>query len=166
MKALVQMLTLMMCGSLSFAGDVYKWKDEQGNVHFSERPPVKKAESVEVKNYGKQNASIDKDVEELKNAMTNEIKKVDETDNVLNCSVALDNAQWQFQTMLDQGKRNLNNGSINQDQFGQVTAVVNKLKSEISYSDCQSAAGIKKSFYECMSNKNNHLVGCTSEHNF
>lgn len=166
MNKILLILVSLLWGNVCFSGDVYKWTDEKGNVHFTARPPAEKAQVMEVKKYGKSNATIDNDTEELKNAMINEIKKVDETEKTLNCSAALENSRWQFDTMLGQAKRNLDNGSVNQSQYAQATTELNKIKNQLSTSDCHRATGLKRSFYECMSNKNNHLMGCGSKYNF
>lgn len=51
MKKLISLLTIcFICASpLSFAGKIYKWTDSDGNVHYGERPPGKKAEQIKVR---------------------------------------------------------------------------------------------------------------------
>ncbi len=172
-KIIVSLAVLILSISGAYAGEVYKWTDAEGKVHFSARPPTEKAATVEIKKYkGAQPAGTAPsdqnmaDAKELSNAMANELKKVDETDKTLNCSSAISNTNWQFETMLTQAKRNLDNGSITQDQYNQATSGLQNAKNQISYSGCQSATGVERSFYECMSNDKNHLVGCGSIYNF
>lgn len=164
-------LTLSITGA--YAGEVYKWTDAEGKVHFSARPPTEKAATVEVKKYkgaqpagsgpSEQNVA---DAKEFAKAMENELTKVDETNKTLNCSSATSNINWQFETIFTQAKRNLDNGIITQDQYNQAMSQLQKAKNEISYSRCQAATGVERSFYVCMSNDKNHLIGCGPKYNF
>ncbi len=171
MKRVIITATLLMLPTIGLqAGEVYKWTDAEGKVHFSARPPTEKAATVEVKKYrGASPAGTqmsDEDKAEWTEAYKKQLLKVDETKTQLNCSSAINNADWQFETMLTQGKRNVDNGSITQEQYTQATAALQKAKQKISYSRCQSATGLERSFYECMSNDKNHLAGCGEKHNF
>ncbi|MDJ0806177.1 MAG: DUF4124 domain-containing protein [Gammaproteobacteria bacterium] len=47
MKSSISILLLMFSGLLA-AAEVYKWTDEQGRVHFSDRPLDEKSEQVQV----------------------------------------------------------------------------------------------------------------------
>ena len=51
-KLIVTAALLMLPLSDLHAGEVYKWTDAEGKVHFSATPPPKKAKTVEVKQYG------------------------------------------------------------------------------------------------------------------
>jgi hypothetical protein len=165
MKKLIATAAILMLPlSNIHAAEVYKWTDAEGKVHFSATPPAKKAKTVEVKQYGSESPSSYKMTEEDKkewgDAYKNQLLKVDDSETPLNCSTALSNANWQFETLFAQGKRNLDNGSITQAQYTQATTALQRARDEVSLSRCQSATGVERAFYECMSNDQNHLVGC------
>ena len=46
-KQLVMIVALMCTGSAAFAGEVYKWKDAQGRVHYGDQP-AQGSEKIEV----------------------------------------------------------------------------------------------------------------------
>lgn len=169
-KIIIRTLILMLPLGNLHAGEVYKWTDAQGKVHFSATPPAEKTKTVEVKQYGTASPSTYKMTEEDKkewgDAYKKQLLKVDNTKTSLNCTSALNNANWQFETMFAQGKRNLDNGSITQAQYTQATTALQRARDEVSLSRCQSATGVERSFYECMSNDQNHLVGCGTKNKF
>ncbi|VAW60658.1 hypothetical protein MNBD_GAMMA10-2905 [hydrothermal vent metagenome] len=50
-------LSALLCSTLSYAG-IYKWTDEQGNVHYGEqRPTTSKAEKIDVQRYAPEDTS-------------------------------------------------------------------------------------------------------------
>lgn len=162
--------TLLVCISNTHAADVYKWIDDQGKVHYSAQPPKEKPQTVEVKKYGGASPSTykmsEEDRKEWADAYTKELSKVDETKTPLNCSTAITNANEQFDTLFVQGKRNLDNGSITQAQYDKAVGALRKARQEVSFSRCQAATGVERAFYECMTNGNNHLVGCGTKNDF
>jgi hypothetical protein len=163
------MLTILVISDAS-AGEVYKWTDADGKVHFSAHPPAGKAKTVEIKKYrGGSPAparNIDQDQQEFIDAYKQQLMKVDGSEATFDCSVAMDNLNWQFETMFTQGERNLNSGVITKEQHDQAKSSLQKAQNQMSYSRCQSATGVERSFYECMSNKNNHMAGCGTKHDF
>lgn len=46
--SLISLCLLLMAPALP-AAKIYKWVDEQGNVHYGERPPVKNAEEMHIR---------------------------------------------------------------------------------------------------------------------
>ena len=169
-KAITGLALLILSMSNIHAGEVYKWIDTEGKVHFSARPPTEKTATVEIKKYkGASPAApqlTDKDKQEWRDAYTKQLLKVDESKTPLNCSAAMANWSGQLETMLAQGKRNFANGSITQEQYAQATGALQRAQQEVSYSRCQSATGLERSFYECMSNDQNHFAGCGMKYNF
>lgn len=164
------MALLILPFSNIHAGEVYKWTDAEGKVHFTATPPTKKVKTVEIKQYGSASSSpykmTEEDKKEWGDAYKKQLLKVDDSKTELNCSAALSNANWQFETMFAQGKRNLDNGSITQAQYTQATTALQRARDEVSLSRCQSATGVERSFYECMSNDQNHLVGCGTKNKY
>lgn len=163
-------VTLLIYMNNTHAADVYKWTDAEGKVHYSSKPPTEKPKAVEVKKYGSASPApykmSEEDKKEWADAYTKELSKVDETKTPLNCSTALTNANEQFDTLFAQGKRNLENGSITQVQHDKAIGALRVARQEVSFSRCQSATGVERSFYECMTNNNNHLVGCGTKNKF
>lgn len=161
---------LLICTNNAHAADVYKWTDEQGKVHYSSHPPGEKGKALEVKNYGGASPASYKMSEEDRkrwaDAYTKELSKVDKTQTPLDCSAAITNANEQFDTLFAQGKRNLDSGAITQAQYDKAITPLRMARQEVSFSHCQAAKGIERAFYECMSNSNNHLVGCGTTNDF
>ncbi len=171
MKAIATICAgLIIITSNTHAADVYKWTDSEGKTHYSSHPPGEKGKTVEVKNYGGASPSTykmsEEDRKEWADAYTKELSKVDETKTPLNCSTAITNANEQFDTLFAQGKRNLDNGSITQAQYDKAVGALRKARQEVSFSRCQTATGVERAFYECMTNGNNHLVGCGTKNDF
>jgi hypothetical protein len=148
-------------------GDVYKWVDEKGVTHYgNQKPPEAKAEQVKVSGGGVSNSEnpdpmeqLDPAAREMAEAMKKELLK-DHGNAELNCSKAMTNATEQIDIYVAQAKRNLDGGYINQNQYDQVDNAFRQVKSRISTSRCQSASGIEKEFYLCMSNDMNSAVMC------
>ena len=42
-------LLILSCLATSYAGEIYKWVDENGKVHYGQTPPAKQAEKVKLK---------------------------------------------------------------------------------------------------------------------
>jgi len=49
---------LVLASSASFAGNFYKWTDEKGVVHYSERAPEGQKETETVKTYNTRNTGV------------------------------------------------------------------------------------------------------------
>jgi len=170
MRTMLATAVLLILPIDIYAEEVYKWTDAEGKVHFSATPPKEKTKTVEIKKYGSESPSAykmsEEDKKEWDDAYTKQLLKVDDSKAPLNCSAALSNANWQFETLFTQGKRNLENGAITQEQYTKATSALQKARDEVSFSRCQSATGVERSFYECMSNDQNHLVGCGTKNKF
>ncbi len=165
-------LSLIIVSQVSIATEVYKWKDAEGKIHFSATPPppTQTAKDVEIKKYaggvGSNKGNYSAEANELAEGMKKALLKTNEKGVTLNCSKAMSNLGWQFDTMLTQAKRNLANGSITQAQYDMASKELLRVKNRLSYSDCNSATGVKKSFYTCMTGSDNHLIGCGQKYDF
>lgn len=40
MRSLVLLLSMLSCPVIANAGDIHQWRDENGNVHFGDKPPA------------------------------------------------------------------------------------------------------------------------------
>lgn len=169
----VFVFSLMLLSTAAVAGEVYKWTDKDGKVHFSSKPPKDKEAKVEVKNYkgaiNSQDAptkEIPPEVREMMQGMQKALLEVHEDGTPLNCETAMGNINWQVETMLAQGKKNLDGGYITQDQYNMATAAFKKAQEQLSLDDCKTALSTKRSFYQCMSSDKNHVAGCGQKYNF
>ena len=161
---------LLILSSWALA-DVYKWVDEKGVTHYgNQKPPEAKAEQVKVPGGGVSNQSnsdpldqLDPEAREMAEAIKKELLK-DNGNVTLNCAAAISNANGQMDNHLSQAKRNLDGGYINQDQYSQVNSEFNLLKSRISVSACEASSGIKREFYQCMSNSMNSVIMCVNKY--
>ena len=170
LNRLVVILIIIFLPVSAFATQVYKWTDAEGKVHFTATPPPssENTAAVEVKNYaGGASASktLSADEQAVARGFETALSKT-YGDATLNCSAAMENLSWQFDTMEAQGKRNLDSGYITQANYNQVMNSMRQARNSVSLSKCQSATGAEKSFYQCMSNDKNHMVGCGKKYNF
>jgi hypothetical protein len=171
-KSLV-VLSLMLVALGATAGEVYKWTDKDGKVHFSSKPPKDKQAKVEVKDYkGAINSQaaptkeIPPEVREMMQGMQKALLEVHEDGTPLNCESAPRNINWQVDTLLAQGKKNLEAGYITRDQYDFATGAFKKARDEVSLEDCKTALSTKRSFYQCMSSDKNHVTGCGQKYNY
>lgn len=147
--------------------DVYKWIDENGVTHYgNKKPPEAQVQQVKVSGSGVNSSSatdpldqLDPAARELAESMKKELMK-DHGNAELNCSKAMSNATEQINIYIAQAKRNLEGGYITQDNYNQIDMVFGRVKSRISTTACQSASGVEKDFYLCMSNDMNSAVMC------
>lgn len=170
------------------AADVYKWTDAQGKVHFTSMPPEgKKNDNIEVKNYGtpsgdtnknagdatKSNSDLTKPVKEVSpdtkamvDGMVNALGTVKADGESLDCNLAVESAVSQIDTMIDTAKKNVSGGFMTPEEYEKGVGQLRTAKSEISLSDCRQATGVKKSFYQCMSSADNHVIGCSQKYKY
>ncbi len=191
MKSSFLTTSILVCFALlcstGHAQGVYKWVDAEGKTHYGSQPPLqdKGSEPVKLRNsnnsFGGDNYSaarkpveynadgtkkIPKDVQELGAGIVKGLKKVDPTNEPLNCNKAVENVRDQFDLMLKAGEKNLKDGYLSQANFDVTAPKIRQARSEVTATDCQSATGAKKSFYQCMSNDRNHISGCGSKYKF
>lgn len=159
----------------SQAQPVYKWVDADGKTHYGSQPPAtgKNAEALKLQGGAASGASkpgemkkIPKDTQELMQGMEIALKKLDSKTVPLSCTTAVDNVQSQATTMLDTGQRNVQQGYVKAADYEGVASKIRQARAGATLSDCQSATGNKKLFYQCMSNDRNHVSGCGSKYKF
>lgn len=107
---------------------------------------------------------IPKDVEEFVQGAKKALEKVDSNAVPLNCAKAVDNIQYQADQMLEAGQKNVRDGYMAKADFDKVAPKIREARGKYSVSDCQGASGNKKSFYQCMSSSNNHVMGCDKQY--
>lgn len=185
--AAIAMVLWVACGA-AHAQAVYKWVDENGKTHYGSQPPPSKADAEPLKLQSNNGTShtgasskggasarakqeynpdgtkkIPKDVAEFGEALKDSLAKVDSKQVPLNCATAVDNIHYQADQMLEVGQKNVRDGYMKQADFDKTAPKIREAKGKYSVSDCQGASGNKKSFYQCMSSSNNHVMGCDKQ---
>lgn len=168
-------LALLVGGHSGHAQPVYKWLDANGKTHYGSQPPDngKDAETLKLQGGAASGGGkrgdlklIPKETRELMQGMEIALRKLDPKTVPLSCSTAVDNVQSQATTMLETGQRNVQQGYVKAADFEGVASKIRQARSGATLSDCQSATGNKKLFYQCMSNNRNHVSGCGSAYKF
>jgi hypothetical protein len=183
---------VMVLGTAAHAQPVYKWVDADGKTHYGSQPPPAKqdAEPMKLQNNNGTTGSagsasskggtagksagateynadgtkkIPKEVQEFGEGLTKALGKVDSKQVPLNCAASVDNIKYQADLMLEVGQKNVRDGYMTQAAFDSTAPKIREAKGKYSVSDCQSASGNKKSFYQCMSSSNNHVTGCDKQ---
>lgn len=163
----------------SHAQGVYKWVDAGGKTHYGSQPPAtdKGGETLKLHsnsgfggdNNGKARATeynadgtkkLPKDAADLAKGFEKSLKKVDPSNEPLNCTKAVENIRGQADTMLEVGEQNMKGGYITQADYDAQSVKIRQARTETTQADCQSATGKKKAFYQCMTSDYNHIVGC------
>jgi hypothetical protein len=175
LKTMLPGVALLLAWNIAHAQPVYKWVDADGKTHYGAQPPAtgKDAEALKLQGGSGSGASrpgepkkIPKDTRELMQGMEIALKKLDPQTVPLSCSTAVDNVQSQAATMLETGQRNVQQGYVKAADYEGVASKIRQARAGATLSDCQSATGNKKLFYQCMSNNRNHVSGCGSTYRF
>ncbi|MDR7307522.1 DUF4124 domain-containing protein [Rhodoferax saidenbachensis] len=174
-------LALLLCTSVGHTQGVYKWVDAEGKTHYGSQPPAtdKGTEALKLRsnsgfggdNNGKAGGTteynpdgtkkIPKDVQDLAKGMEKALKTKDSKEVPLDCMSAVKNAQDQADTALEVSAKNLKDGYITQADYDNNAANLRRAKSQTTLAHCQFSTGKDRSFYQCMSNGNNHFSACT-----
>lgn len=159
-------LALGLAGA-ALAQGVYKWTDAEGKVHYgSQPPPDRKTEQLKVDTKAP-NASLQvpKGARQMEQGVIQGLRQTQEG-GALNCEKAVSQYREQVDSMLAVGEKNMRDGYMSAAEFESRASKMRASKSEANVIDCKSASGEKKAFYACMSNPNNHLLGCADKHRF
>jgi hypothetical protein len=174
-------LALLLTASLGHAQGVYKWVDAEGKTHYGSQPPTtdKGTEALKLRNnsgFGGDNngkaaptteynpdgtKKIPKDVQDLAKGMEKALKTKDSKEVPLDCMSAVKNAQDQADTALEVSAKNMKDGYITQADYDNNAANLRRAKAQTTLAHCQFSTGKDRSFYQCMSNGNNHFSACT-----
>lgn len=84
----------------------------------------------------------------------------------LACGRAVSNATSGLDTMLETGDKNARDGYLSREQYEATAGKIRATRSHITVSDCESSTGVKRDFYQCISNDRNHVMGCAQQHRF
>lgn len=180
---------MTLWAAVAHAQPVYKWVDAEGKTHYGAQPPPDKADADPLKlqsNNGTSGSSgvgksagkgapaqnqtnpdgtkkVSKDVQEFGEGMKKALGTVDGKQVPLHCAMAVGNIHDQADSMLEVGQKNVRDGYMTQADFDKTAPKIRESKSQYSAGDCQSSAGNKKMFYQCMSSSQNHILGCSQK---
>ncbi len=107
-------------------------------------------------------ADVQADVE----AIAAHLTQVNDADATLACGKAVDNARYGVETMLEVGEKNLRAGYMTQAAYDGMAPALRSLLAALSLQDCESASGVRRDFYQCMSSDYNHVLACGKAHPF
>lgn len=170
--------SLALLCSPGHAQGVFKWVDADGKTHYGSQPPATDKGSEPMKlhsnsgfggnNNGKAveynpdgTKKIPKDVQDMARGMEKALKTKDSKEVPLDCMSAVKNAQDQADTALEVSAKNLKDGYITQADYDNNAANLRRAKAQTTLAHCQFSSGKDRSFYQCMSNGNNHFSACT-----
>jgi hypothetical protein len=171
--------SLALLSATGHAQGVFKWVDAEGKTHYGSQPPATDSKGGEAlklhsnsgfggNNNGKAveynpdgTKKLSKDVQDLAKGMEKALKTKDSKEVPLDCMSAVKNAQDQADTALEVSGKNLKDGYITQADYDSNAANLRRAKAQTTLAHCQFSTGKDRSFYQCMSNGNNHFSACT-----
>lgn len=177
-------LALLLSTTLGHAQGVYKWVDADGKTHYGSQPPTttdKGTETLKLRsnsgfggdNNGKAGGGtgateynadgtkkIPKNVQDMAKGLEKALQTKDSKEVPLDCMSAVKNAQDQADTALEVSAKNLKDGYITQADYDNNAANLRRAKAQTTLAHCQFSSGKDRSFYQCMSNGNNHFSAC------
>lgn len=106
------------------------------------------------------------DVQTDVDAIAAQLARVSDTEVVLACDKAVDNARYGVETMLEVGEKNLHAGYMTQTAYDAVTPALRSWLAVLTIQDCEAARGARRDFYRCMSSDDNHVYACGKAHPF
>ncbi|MDA8445166.1 DUF4124 domain-containing protein [Paracidovorax valerianellae] len=160
------------------AQTVYKWVDAQGRTQYGQQPPdLSTAEQPQLHNTvpfnsggggssGSAPRKLPRDVQEQVNGLAKGLTQTQPGTVQLDCGKAVTNARDGLDTMLETGEKNTRDGYMSREQYDSTASKIRSTRSNITMGDCQSATGVKRDFYQCISNGRNHVMGCAQSHRF
>lgn len=158
------------------AQPVYKWVDAQGRTQYGSQPPdLETAQQPRLHNLGPgasggggaaPSKKLPKEVQAQVEDMTRGLLKTQPGTPKLSCSVAVSNATYGLDTMLETGEKNMRDGYMTREKFDATAQQIRSTRGQITVGDCESSTGAKRAFYQCMSSNTNHVLGCAQQHRF
>jgi len=106
------------------------------------------------------------DVQADVDAIAQHLSVVHDADAPLACGKAVDNARDGVEALLEIGEKNLRAGYMTQAAYDGMVPALRSLLAALSLPDCESASGVRRDFYRCMSSDDNHVFACGKAHPF
>ena len=110
--------------------------------------------------------ALSPEVKQEINQLAQGLTRVRQEDVPLACGKAVENARWGVETMLEVGERNMQGGYLARADYEATAKPLNALLAQLTLSDCESATGTRRDFYQCMSSDYNHVYACGKAHPF
>lgn len=136
-------LIIMLCltaGSQAYEGKIYKWKDKDGKLHFSDKPP--KDQSIKVE---------EQKVDSSKLTVTSMPRSQRQTPLTAGqCQAAIDNLKHTEPLYRGELVEKLAKKEINDEQFAQRLAKLDDLKLITSPDNCRKAEPQDRSLLNCI----------------
>lgn len=104
--------------------------------------------------------------QEMAESAAQALLQVRDEDAALSCARAVENAHGGLDTMLEVGRKNMDDGYLRRADFEATAKTLTQLRGQLSLGDCQTAGGEKQAFYRCMSSDYNHVMACATRHSF
>ena len=150
MHGLLPIFTLLVALCLAipgqaFEGKVYKWKDHNGKIHFSDKPPQDESIKVEEQKIDHSKLTV------TSMPLSQKLTPLSEEQ----CSEAMDNfntAEPQFLKELDE---KLSKKQITDQEFSQALLKLDHLKSIIKPDACKNAQPKDRGLLNCLAQNSN-----------
>ncbi|MGI0118237.1 DUF4124 domain-containing protein [Zooshikella sp. RANM57] len=158
---------LLIITKYAFA-EIYKWVDEFGVTHYSERAPIGiKAESINFDDEDKHvKEVIDKTDgnQKLSKGLANLIMKDYGDASELDCQKAVDNGNYSLDVMQENIRKSLKNGYISREKYEKGSAEFEKLRITLAEDKCENSSNEWRKYYLCLTNSMNTIFSCANKY--
>lgn len=166
-KFFIILATITLTCSFSFASSVYKWRDSDGVLHFSNVAPNDGARNVEETYESKSSdySSMEKNTKTVSkkrkrsNSSGSSKNKMSRSDCERTIKLTKESADINIET----AKKNLAGGYITREQYNKARRAMLLIKNEMSVSDCVNASGREKAIYECLEKNYGYITACADK---
>ena len=154
-----------MACSLSFASSLYKWRDSDGVLHFSNIAPGEGAKNIEesAEAKGSDYASTERKTTSSPAKKQNRSQASESSSGKMSrsdCSRTVKLIKEGAEINIKTAKKNLSGGYITRDQYNKARSAMLQIKNEVSVSDCMNATGKDKKIYDCLNDSYGYIPAC------
>lgn len=131
---------------------IYKWVDEDGQVHFGNQPPAQ-SDNKKVKEHTGNSIKAHKDESSPQGERTSSSYRNTQSDKeteVLDCYAAVDNAKSSIKAVLQDGNERYRSGKMSREKYREGAEKIKNGAKSFTLSDCEHSKGKKRKFYSCM----------------
>ncbi|QIZ76875.1 DUF4124 domain-containing protein [Ferrimonas lipolytica] len=174
MRSLVILLILVSCPAWS---TIYKWVDEQGQVHYSELAPLEgsrdlqefvpekpRSATVVTRLPPDRGVNLSEQAEQLAQELDSSIIDMAYNNQPLDCNRADGNITSSLAMLKRMAQKKYKNGDITEVQLVKVQHLARQLNQQSSPSQCRKAVTNEKAFYKCMSSDHSHVFACLNKY--
>ncbi len=160
-KLLTVALLIALSFSASFASTVYKWKDSNGVLHFSNIGPNEDATDLEESK--ETSVNTDQNHSDTHSSMNNSAGNVNPQERQTSCATAVSQATKSITNYLESAKNNYSSGFINLKQYTAIQENMDAFQRRLNVVDCVYAKGKEKEMYDCLANSYGDVTSCGSK---